>query len=99
LSNWKKFLKHISKQETIKGIWQAVINEGFGFSASLRPSTWPKNARDLTLQPFVGIMDSDQSSCFMLSGGIINRGVQLEFGNLWDPQEQRLMVFPRFFSD
>jgi hypothetical protein len=57
-------------------------------------SSRPKNARDLTLQPFVGIMGANQSRCFVLSGGVIKGGVQLEFGNLWGPQEQRLTVFP-----
>jgi hypothetical protein len=37
-------------------------------------STCPKNARDLTFQPFVGIMGTDLSSCFMLSGGIVKGG-------------------------
>jgi hypothetical protein len=41
---------------------------------ALGPSTHPKNARDLTFQPFVGIMGADQSSCFKLSGGVIKGG-------------------------
>jgi hypothetical protein len=58
------------------------------------PSACPKNARDLTFQPFVGIMGAYWSSCFLLSGGIVTGG-QLEFGNLWGPREPRLMVFLR----
>jgi hypothetical protein len=34
-----------------------------------------KNARDLTFQPFVGIMGVDQSSYFMLSGVIIKENL------------------------
>jgi hypothetical protein len=37
-------------------------------------SACPKNARDLTFQPFVGIMGTDRSSCFMLNGGVIKEG-------------------------
>jgi hypothetical protein len=35
------------------------------------PSTHPKNARDLTFQPFVGIIGTNQSSCFVLSGDVV----------------------------
>jgi hypothetical protein len=42
---------------------------------ALRPSAHPKNARDLTFHSFVGIMGSDPSSCFMLSGGIVKGGL------------------------
>jgi hypothetical protein len=59
--------KHAGKQAGEK---QAVINQGVLASGS---SAHPKNARDLTLQPVVGIMGTDQSSCFVLSGGI-NKG-------------------------
>jgi hypothetical protein len=38
------------------------------------PSAHPKKARDLIFQPFVGIMGTNQSSCFVLSGVIINGG-------------------------
>jgi hypothetical protein len=41
---------------------------------ALGTSARPKNARDLTFQPFVGIMGADRSSRFMLSGGIIKGG-------------------------
>jgi hypothetical protein len=35
----------------------------------------PKNARDLTFQPFSGNMDTVQSICFLLSGGgILTKG-------------------------
>jgi hypothetical protein len=37
-------------------------------------SACPKNARDLTFQPFVDIMGADRSSCFVLSGGVIKGG-------------------------
>jgi hypothetical protein len=37
-------------------------------------STHPKNARDLTFQPFVGIMGANRSSCFVLSGGVVKGG-------------------------
>jgi hypothetical protein len=40
---------------------------------ALGPSARPKNARDLTFQPFVGIMHVDQSICFLLSGGIVKK--------------------------
>jgi hypothetical protein len=39
------------------------------------PSTHPKNARDLTFQPFVGIIGADQSICFVLSGSITGGGL------------------------
>jgi hypothetical protein len=48
---------------------------------ALGPSACPTNVRDLTFQPFVGIMGASRSSCFVLSGGVV-RGVQLEFENL-----------------
>jgi hypothetical protein len=41
---------------------------------ALGPSTCPKNARDLTFQPFVGIMGANRSSCFVLSGDIVKGG-------------------------
>jgi hypothetical protein len=40
----------------------------------LGSSARPKNARDLTFQPFVGIMGADRSSCFVLSGSIVKGG-------------------------
>jgi hypothetical protein len=43
-------------------------------------SACPKNATDLTFQPFVGIMGSDQSICFLLSGDVVKGGgICLEF--------------------
>jgi hypothetical protein len=36
----------------------------------LELSAYPKNARDLTFQTFVGIMGADQSSCFVVSVGL-----------------------------
>jgi hypothetical protein len=41
---------------------------------ALGPSARPKNARDLTFQPFVGNMGAVQSICFLLSGSVIKRG-------------------------
>jgi hypothetical protein len=38
---------------------------------ALGTSAHPKNARDLSSHPFVDIMGTDQSSYFMLSGGVI----------------------------
>jgi hypothetical protein len=38
---------------------------------ALGPSACPKNARDLTFRPFVGIMGTGQSGCFVLSEGIV----------------------------
>jgi hypothetical protein len=54
---------------------QVVINQEVWFwGVASGPSTSPKNARDLTFQPFVGIMGTDWSSCFVLSGGVIKEG-------------------------
>jgi hypothetical protein len=41
---------------------------------ALGPSACPRNARDLTFQPFVGIIGAYQSRCFMLSGTIVKGG-------------------------
>jgi hypothetical protein len=50
--------------------------------------TRPKNARDLTFQPFVGSIGADRSGCFMLSGGVDKGGL----AGIW--KFVRLMVFP-----
>jgi hypothetical protein len=41
---------------------------------ALGPSACPKNAKELTFWPFVGIMGAYRSSCFVLSGGIVKGG-------------------------
>jgi hypothetical protein len=58
------------------------------------PSAHPKNARDLTVQPFVGIMGASHSSCFVLSGGIIKEGLDGIWKFVRSPVVE-LMVFPR----
>jgi hypothetical protein len=90
LRNWK-FLR-FCKQGNKQGSFASGHKSGeSGFGVSLGTLCHPKNGRDLTFQPFVGIMGADQSSCFMLSGGIVKGECWLEFGNLWGSQ-----FFPGF---
>jgi hypothetical protein len=70
LINWKflRFCKQGNKQGSFAsghkpGGLVLVLASGL--------SDFPKNARDLTFQPFVGIMGADRSSYFMLNGDII----------------------------
>jgi hypothetical protein len=43
-----------------------------------KPFVGIMDAKDLTFQPFVGIMGADGSRCFMLSEGIITGGSSLK---------------------
>jgi hypothetical protein len=64
-----------ASRETSRRVLQVVINQG-GLVLMLASglSTCPKDARDLTFQPFVGIMGADPSICFLLEGGIFKVG-------------------------
>jgi hypothetical protein len=82
LRNWKflRFCKQGNKQESFASSHKSG---GLVLVLASGPSAHPKNARDPTFQPFVGIMGTNRSICFLLSGGIIKRGeIWLEFGNL-----------------
>jgi hypothetical protein len=77
LRNWKllRFCKWGNKQGNKQGSFASGHKSGsLVVVLALGLSTHYKNARDLTFQPFVGIMGANRSSCFVLSGGIVKEG-------------------------
>jgi hypothetical protein len=59
-----------SGRETSRGETSGHKSGGLVLVLASGPSTHPKNARDLTCQPFVGIM-----GCFVLSGSVVKGGL------------------------
>jgi hypothetical protein len=84
-----------SGRETSRGETNGHKSEDLVSVLALGPSACPKNARDLTFQPFVGIVGANQSSCFVLSGGVIGEDSAGIWKFVGSPGVEADFLFPR----